>query len=59
MFCEVSAKKGTNVQECCEDLTRSLMKRENQKIAQTNNNIIPDLSNDKSKLTEKPCTICS
>ena len=58
MFCEVSAKKGTNVQDCCEDLTRSLMKRENQKIAQTNNNIVPD-SRDKTRMQEKSCSICS
>eukprot|EP00116_Pleurobrachia_bachei_P007870 sb/3468132/ len=58
MFCEVSAKKGTHVQDCCEDLTRSLMKRENQKIAQTNNNIIPD-SRDKTRMQDKSCSICS
>ena len=58
MFCEVSAKKGTNVQDCCEDLTRSLMKRENQKIAQTNINIVP-ASKDRSVLSDKSCTICS
>ena len=58
MFCEVSAKKGTNVHDCCEDLTRALMKRENQRIAQTSNNIIPH-SNDKPKIQEKSCSVCS
>ncbi|KAL5266811.1 hypothetical protein ACHWQZ_G004008 [Mnemiopsis leidyi] len=58
MFCEVSAKKGTNIHDCCEDLTRSLMKRENQKIAQTNHNIVPD-SKDRTKISDKSCSICS
>jgi len=56
MFCEVSAKKGSNVHECCEDLTRSLMKRENQQIAQTN--IIPN-SKDNTRAQEKSCSVCS